>query len=66
MIRMRMGEAVKKGVIGGENLGYFLARTYLFVLDMGGRPECVRFRQHLANEMAHYAVDCWDLELLTT
>lgn len=26
----------------------------------------VRFRQHLANEMAHYACDCWDAELLTS
>lgn len=24
----------------------------------------LRFRQHLANEMAHYACDCWDAELL--
>jgi glycyl-tRNA synthetase len=26
----------------------------------------MRFRQHMANEMAHYACDCWDAELLTT
>ncbi len=66
MIRMTVGDAVKEGVIGGQNLGYFLARTYLFLLDMGVKPECFRFRQHLANEMAHYAVDCWDAELLTS
>jgi len=23
----------------------------------------VRFRQHRANEMAHYAADCWDAEV---
>ena len=23
----------------------------------------MRFRQHLANEMAHYAADCWDAEI---
>jgi glycyl-tRNA synthetase len=26
----------------------------------------VRFRQHMDNEMAHYATDCWDDELLTS
>lgn len=26
----------------------------------------MRFRQHLANEMAHYACDFWDDELLTS
>ncbi|KAG7118942.1 Glycine--tRNA ligase 1 like protein [Verticillium longisporum] len=26
----------------------------------------VRFRQHMQNEMAHYATDCWDAELLTS
>lgn len=26
-------------------------------------PERLRFRQHLKTEMAHYAADCWDLEI---
>ena len=26
-------------------------------------PKRLRFRQHLATEMAHYAADCWDLEI---
>lgn len=26
----------------------------------------IRFRQHKAKEMAHYASDCWDCELLTS
>ena len=66
MIRMTVGDAVSQGVIGGETLGYFLARTYLFLKDMGVKEDCFRFRQHLANEMAHYAKDCWDAELLTS
>ena len=27
-------------------------------------PEGIRFRQHLSTEMAHYATDCWDAEIL--
>lgn len=26
-------------------------------------PARLRFRQHLKTEMAHYAADCWDLEI---
>ncbi len=66
MVRMTVGDAVRQRVIGGENLGYFMARTALFLWDMGARKEGLRFRQHLANEMAHYASDCWDAELLTS
>ena len=33
---------------------------------MGIDPERLRFRQHLENEMAHYAEDCWDAEVDTT
>ncbi len=66
MVRMKVGDAVRGGIIGGQNLGYFMARTFLFLVDMGVRLDGVRFRQHLGNEMAHYAVDCWDAELLTS
>lgn len=30
---------------------------------LGIDKERLRFRQHLANEMAHYAADCWDAEI---
>ena len=52
-----------KGMIANETLGYFIARTYLFLLRAGCRAENLRFRQHLPDEMAHYACDCWDAEI---
>ena len=46
-----------------ETLGYFLARIFLFLRDLGVNVEKhLRFRQHMSNEMAHYAKDCWDAE----
>ena len=33
---------------------------------VGVDPNRLRFRQHLANEMAHYACDCWDAECKTS
>ncbi|KAF8244714.1 glycyl-tRNA synthetase [Wilcoxina mikolae CBS 423.85] len=61
-----VGEAVREGMVDNETLGYFLARIFLFLTEIGVDPEKLRFRQHMPNEMAHYAADCWDAELLTS
>ncbi|KAH7867162.1 hypothetical protein Vadar_029704 [Vaccinium darrowii] len=61
--RIRLGEAVAEGVVNNETLGYFIGRVYLFLTHLGIDRERLRFRQHLANEMAHYAADCWDAEI---
>lgn len=63
---MTVGDAVAQGIIDNETLGYFLARIYLFLLRIGVDKTKLRFRQHMANEMAHYAADCWDAELFTS
>lgn len=63
---MAIGKAVASGVVDNETLGYFLARIQLFLAKIGVDQSKVRFRQHMANEMAHYAADCWDAELLTS
>lgn len=60
---LSLGEAVKKGIIANETLGYFIGRTYLFLQKIGVDTQRLRFRQHLVNEMAHYAEDCWDAEI---
>lgn len=61
--QMSIGEAVDKGIVANETLGYFLARINLFLLKIGIDPRRLRFRQHMGNEMAHYATDCWDAEI---
>lgn len=37
-----------------------------FLLQIGISKDRLRFRQHLSNEMAHYAEDCWDAECLVS
>ncbi len=64
--KMSIGKAVSTGLVDNETLGYFLARIQLFLKRLGVDQNKVRFRQHMANEMAHYAADCWDAELLTS
>lgn len=65
-VMMRLKDAVDQGIIANSYLGYFIGRTWLFAKVVGVHPECLRFRQHLSGEMAHYACDCWDLEILTS
>lgn len=64
--KMAIGKAVSTGFVDSESLGYFMARIHLFLIRLGIDSEKLRFRQHMANEMAHYAADCWDAELFTT
>lgn len=65
-VEKTIGEAVREGMVDNETLGYFLARIHLFLYELGVDQNKVRFRQHMPNEMAHYAADCWDAELLTS
>ncbi|XP_063988643.1 glycine--tRNA ligase [Diachasmimorpha longicaudata] len=61
-----IGEAVAAGLVANETLGYFMARIQTFLTKVGVDPKRLRFRQHMSNEMAHYACDCWDAECLTS
>ncbi|XP_012671719.1 glycine--tRNA ligase [Clupea harengus] len=63
---MNLGEAVKQGVINNSVLGYFIGRIYLYLTKVGVASDKLRFRQHMDNEMAHYACDCWDAETKTS
>lgn len=63
---MSIGKAVSLKVVDNETLGYFLAKIYLFFQKIGVDLKKLRFRQHMANEMAHYAAGCWDAELQTS
>ena len=56
-------EALDRGIIKHTVVGYFLAETVSFLCNMGIDLSFLRLRQHQSNEMAHYAQDCWDVEL---
>ena len=58
-------KAVEDGIISSEILTYQLCLAARFLSDIGIPSDVIRFRQHLPTEMAHYAIDCWDVEVLT-
>ena len=57
---------MEKDILNDETSGYYMARIKFFCLKIGIDPTKMKFRQHMDNEMAHYAKDCWDLECLTS
>jgi len=63
---MTLGEAFEKKVIPHKTIGYYIGRVYQFLVAVGLNPEKIRFRQHRANEKAHYSRDCWDAEVLNS
>jgi glycyl-tRNA synthetase len=58
-----LSTAVEEGLVRHATVGYFMGRTYNFLVEVGIDPNRLRFRQHAADEMAHYASDCWDVEI---
>ncbi|XP_046395890.1 glycine--tRNA ligase [Ischnura elegans] len=65
-VAVPIGDAVDQGLVANQTLGYYMARIHLFLTKIGIDPTKLRFRQHMGNEMAHYACDCWDAECLTS
>jgi glycyl-tRNA synthetase len=63
---MSMREAVDRGIIANEYVAYYVALTHELLVTIGIKPERLRFRQHLPDERAHYATDCWDAEVFSS
>ncbi len=63
-IIMSINDAVEKGIIRHSTVGLFMAKTFDFLTNIGIDSSKLRFRQHQSDEMAHYASDCWDVEVL--
>lgn len=63
--KMTLAEAVERGIIAHEFLAYQMGLTNHFLQRIGVAGDKLRFRQHMKDEMAHYAIDCWDAEIET-
>ena len=64
-MKLSLKDAVDKGVINNQALAYYMYLTQSFLLDAGVDPKKFRFRKHAEDEMAHYAQECWDVELFS-
>ncbi|WP_308855415.1 glycine--tRNA ligase, partial [uncultured Methanosphaera sp.] len=64
-ITITVKKAVDEGIISSEMIAYQIVVARKFLADLGIADDAIRFRQHLPDEMAHYAIDCWDAEVKT-
>jgi len=60
-----LGEAHDERIIESQAICYFIAKAQEFLTNIGFPLSLIRYRQHYQNEMAHYAADCWDVEIKT-
>jgi len=63
---MKVGEAVEKEIIESEWVAYYLGVSKKWYEKIGIDMEKFRYRQHLSDELSHYASDCWDAETYVT
>jgi len=54
--------AVEDGVVADPWIAYYLGVAREWYEAMGVDVDRFRFRQHQADELSHYASDCWDAE----
>ena len=60
-IEMTINQIIDKKIASSWQ-AYWLAQYYKFFLDFGIKKEHLRLREHLKEELAHYAAACFDIE----
>ncbi len=61
-VKMKIIEALKKGIIKKDWHAYWLATEFSWFKNLGANANNFRIRQHMTDEKSHYATDTWDLE----
>ena len=62
MEKMSIKECLSKKIIKTKWHAYWLASMHQWFVNLGVKPDHFRIRQHVHDELSHYALDTWDLE----
>ena len=62
MKKMSVKECLNKKIIKTKWHAYWLASMHKWFVELGANSEHFRIRQHVKDELSHYALDTWDLE----
>ena len=62
MQKMKIKECLNKKIIKTKWHAYWLAMAHKWFVELGANAENFRIRQHVKDELSHYALDTWDLE----
>lgn len=57
-------EAVKEGIIGSSEMGFFIEQVFMVLISVGIDQSRLRFRKHTREELSHYSSETWDAEFL--
>jgi len=60
--KMLIKNCVKKGIMKNKWQAYWNGRIINWFLNLGINPKNLRLRQHLEDELSHYAEDTWDID----
>lgn len=60
--KITIDEALDKGYIETEWLAYWLYQHYSWFVELGVDEGNLRLREHMEDEMAHYAKSCFDID----
>lgn len=61
-IKLSVKQILDKKIIENKWLLYFLALEHKWFINFGCNADNFRIRQHLSEELSHYAKETWDLE----
>ena len=62
MKKISIKECLSKKIIKTKWHAYWLASMHKWFVELGANAEHFRIRQHVKDELSHYALDTWDLE----
>ncbi|MEK6984644.1 MAG: glycine--tRNA ligase [Nanoarchaeota archaeon] len=60
--KMPIKKTLEKKIIKTQWHAYWLAVMHKWFVSLGANAEHFRIRQHVKDELSHYALDTWDLE----
>jgi glycyl-tRNA synthetase len=65
LIEISAEEAVKRKLVCNQLMGYYLALTKRFLVELGIPENAIRFREQTPGQRAHYSKETWDAEVFT-
>jgi len=61
-VKMTIKQALDKKILKTQWHAYWLAVEHKWFINLGVNPDNFRIRQHVKDELSHYALDTWDLD----
>ncbi len=62
VVNITTADAVAQGHIKSKWHAYWIAKSLIWLLELGIRRENLRIREHLPTELSHYAIQTFDIE----